>query len=304
MAKNDEKTILVTGATGTVGSEVVKQLVSSPSSSGYNIIRAAVHSQNKADRFRQYRGVEIVNMDYNKPETIADALNHVNKLFLLTLPSPNMADISSSLVKEAKKKNDIKHIVKLSVMEADAEPGTTIGRLHRQEEKIIEESGIPYTFLRSGAFMQNFVNFFGQTIKNQNAFYLPAGDGKVSFVDVRDIAAVATEILLTKSSGSQQQKNKAYDITGHDALSYSQAAEILSGGIGKKISYIDIGEEDARRGMKKTGMEDWLIDAIMEFYYIIRTGHASRTTNAIEQITGRKPVSFEQFVRDYASCFT
>jgi uncharacterized protein YbjT (DUF2867 family) len=304
MAKNDEKTILVTGATGTVGSEVVKQLVSSPSSSGYNIIRAAVHSQNKADRFRQYRGVEIVNMDYNKPETIADALSHVNKLFLLTLPSPNMADISSGLVKEAKKKNDIKHIVKLSVMEAEAEPGTTIGRLHRQEEKIIEESGIPYTFLRSGAFMQNFVNFFGQTIKNQNAFYLPAGDGKVSFVDVRDIAAVATEILLTKSSGSQQQKNKAYDITGHDALSYSQAAEILSGGIGKKISYIDIGEEDARKGMKKMGMEDWLIDAIMEFYYIIRTGHASRTTNAIEQITGRKPVSFEQFVRDYASSFS
>jgi uncharacterized protein YbjT (DUF2867 family) len=275
------------------------------SSSGYNVIRAAIHSQNKADRFRQdNEAVEIVNMDYNKPETIADALNHVNKLFLLTLPSPNMADISSGLVKEAKKKNDIKHIVKLSVMEAEAEPGTTIGRLHRQEEKIIEESGIPYTFLRSGAFMQNFVNFFGQTIKNQNAFYLPAGDGKVSFVDVRDIAAVATEILLTKSSGSQQQKNKAYDITGHDALSYSQAAEILSGGIGKKISYIDIGEEDARKGMKKMGMEDWLIDAIMEFYYIIRTGHASRTTNAIEQITGRKPVSFEQFVRDYASSFS
>ncbi len=277
--------------------------MSSPSSSGYNIIRAAVHSQNKADRFRQYRGVEIVNMDYNKPETIADALNHVNKLFLLTLPSPNMADISSSLVKEAKKRNDLKHIVKLSVLEADAEPGTTIGRLHRQEEKIIEESGIPYTFLRSGAFMRNFVNFFGQTIKNESAFYLPAGDGRVSFVDVRDIAAVATEILLTKSNGSQQQKNKAYDITGHDALSYSQAAEILSGGIGKKISYIDIGEEDARKGMKKMGMEDWLIDAIMEFYYIIRTGHASRTTNAIEQITGRKPVSFEQFVRDYASSF-
>src|SRR6266508_6300648 len=118
IAKNDERTILVTGATGTVGSEVVKQLVSLPSR--YYNIRAAVHSQNKADRFRQYREVEIINMDYNKPETIADALNHVDKLFLLTLPSPNMADISSSLVKEAKKKNDLKHIVKLSVLEADA----------------------------------------------------------------------------------------------------------------------------------------------------------------------------------------
>jgi uncharacterized protein YbjT (DUF2867 family) len=306
MTENDKRTILVTGATGTVGSEVVKRLVSSPSSSsGYNIIRAAVHSQNKADRFRQdNEAVEIVNMDYNKPETIADALNHVNKLFLLTLPSPNMADNASSLVKEAKKKNDLKHIVKLSVLEADAEPGTTIGRLHRQEEKIIEESGIPYTFLCSGAFMQNFVNFFGQTIKHQNVFYIPAGEGKVSFVDVRDIAAVATEILLTKSNGSQQHKNKAYDITGPNALSYSQAAEILSKVIGKKISYIDIPEEDARKGMKKMSMEDWLIDAIIEFYYIIREGHASLTTNVVEQITGRKPISLEQFVRDYASSFS
>jgi uncharacterized protein YbjT (DUF2867 family) len=102
---NVGKTILVTGATGTVGSEVVKQLASSPSSSsGYNTIRAAVHSPNKANKLRQNRGVEIVNMDYNKPETIADALNHVDKIFLLTLPSPNIADISSSLIKEAKKK--------------------------------------------------------------------------------------------------------------------------------------------------------------------------------------------------------
>ncbi len=108
-----------------------------------------------------------------------------------------MPEIASSLIREAKK-NDIKYIVKLSVLDADAEPGIMIGRLHRQEEKIIEESKIPYTFLHAGAFMQNFMNYFGQTIKTQNAFYLPAGDGKVSFVDVRDIAAVATEILLSK----------------------------------------------------------------------------------------------------------
>jgi uncharacterized protein YbjT (DUF2867 family) len=152
--------------------------------------------------------------------------------------------------------------------------------------------------------MQNFVNFFGQTIKNESAFYLPAGDGRVSFVDVRDIAAVATEILLTKSDGSQQHKNNAYDITGHEALSCSQAAEILPKVIGRKISYIDIPEEYARKGMKNIGMEDWLVDAILEFYYIIRAGHASRTTNVVEQITGRKPVAFEQFVRDYASSFS
>src|SRR5438128_12395206 len=93
--------------------------------------------------------------------------------------------------------------------------------------------------------MQSFVNFYSQTIKTQNAFYLHAGDVKFSFVDVRDIAAVAVK-LLTKNGS--QHKNKAYGLTGQEALSYTQAAEILSKETGKKIFYIDIPEEDARKG--------------------------------------------------------
>jgi uncharacterized protein YbjT (DUF2867 family) len=235
-SERDDK-ILVTGATGTIGSEVVKQLASYNN----NAIRAAVHSQNKVDKFKQYHTVESVNFDYNKPDTIANALTDINKLFLLTALDPNMEDIYSNVVQEAKK-NGVTHIVKLSAEGADAEPGTIIGKIHRREEKIIEESGIPYTFLRPTGFMQNFVNFFGHTIKTQNAFYLPAGDGKASFVDARDIAAVAVKILQTKSDTKQQQQheNKAYHITGQEALSHSQAAETLSKVIGRKISYIDI----------------------------------------------------------------
>jgi uncharacterized protein YbjT (DUF2867 family) len=126
---------------------------------------------------------------------------------------------SSSLIEEAKK-NGIKFIVKLSTMGADLEPGYTSGRLHRQVEKIIEESGIPYAFLRPNSFMQNFVTRSSQTIKNQNAFYLPAGDGKISFVDARDVAAVAVEVL----------------ITGPETLSHNQVAEILSEETDRKIS--------------------------------------------------------------------
>ena len=299
-------TILVTGATGTVGSEVVKQLVSSSSSSSDNndiIIRAAFHSQNKADIFKQYNNkktIQIVNMDYNKSETIADALNHVDKLFLLNLPAPNMA-VYSNLVKEIRKYGGINHIVKLSSMAAE-ETGfeTIIGRIHREEEKIIEESGIPSTFLRPGSFMQNFVNFLGQTIKTQNAFYLPAGDGKVGFVDARDIASISVQAL---TSDNQQHIGKAYTITGQEAISYGQVAEILSKEIGKRISYVDIPEEDARKGMKESGMDDWLIDDIIEFYSIIRAGHASQTTNVVEQIIGRKPISFSQFAKGYAKFF-
>jgi uncharacterized protein YbjT (DUF2867 family) len=235
---NHKKTILVTGATGTVGNEVVKHLAAI-SSSNYNI-RAAVHSKNKSDQLRQFenKGVEIVDLDYTKPETVASALNNVDEIFLQTLPVPNVADISSNLMIEAKK-NGVKYIVKLSAMGADSEPRSTILRLHEEEEKIIKDSEIPYTFLRPPAFMQNFVTQFGHTIRTQNAFYVPAGDAKMSFIDARDIATITVGILTNNNHGaSQQHDNKTYNITGQDALSYSQVADILSNEIGKKISYI------------------------------------------------------------------
>lgn len=285
------ETILVTGATGTVSSEVVKQL----SFSGQNV-KAAVHTKSKADKFNHDKRIDIVSIDYNKPESIANAFRDVDNAFLLTPPSPDTTNIYSTLIGEAKK-NEIKYIVKLSVIGADAEPGIMIGRLHRQEEKMIEESGIPYAFLRSGAFMQNFVNFFGQTIKEQNAIYLPAGEGKVSFVDVRDIASAAVALLTRKHSPSEK---KVYDITGQEALSYGQAADILSKELGRKISYIDLPEESAKKGMKETGMPDWLIDGLLEIYATIKAGYAAQTTTAIEEITGKKPILFSQFVKDYA----
>jgi uncharacterized protein YbjT (DUF2867 family) len=116
-------------------------------------------------------------------------------------------------------------------------------------------------------------------------------------VDVRDIASVAV-VLLTRND--TKYENKAYGITGQEALSYGQAAEVLSRELGRTISYIDISESDARKGMMNIGMEDWLIDAIMEYYPIIKSGHASETTNTIEEVTGRKPILFSQFAKDYA----
>jgi uncharacterized protein YbjT (DUF2867 family) len=303
MNNNREKTttILVTGSTGTVGSEVVKQLISiSPSPSRHNI-RAAVHSQNKADPLKQLgnKGVEIVDLDYARPETVAGALNKVDKLFLQTLPVPDITDITSNLIKEAKK-NDVKHIIKLSAMGADSELESTILRLHGKEEKIIEESGIPYTFLRPSVLMQNFITQLDYAVRTQNAFYVPAGDAKMSFVDAIDVAAIAARVLTNNNGGSQQHANKAYDITGSDALSYSQAAEILSSEVGKKILYIDVTEEYARKAMKQLDADDWFIDVILELFRIIRAGYGSQTTTAVEHIIGRKPISFAQFAKDYA----
>jgi uncharacterized protein YbjT (DUF2867 family) len=289
-------TILVTGATGTVGSEVVKQL-----SAKGNIIMAAARSGTD-NTFKDLKSVQVVQLDYNNPDTLAASFKGVDKLFLLTPVQSNMVDLTSNLVREAKKAG-VKHIVKLSVMGADAEPALpwTPGRSHRQTEKIIEESEIPFTFLRPNSFMQNFVTFFAQTIKNQNAFYLAAGDGKVSFVDVRDIGAVAVDSLVD-GVGSQHER-KAYNITGGEALSFEQAAEILSEKVGKKINYVNISNEDVRKGMQDTGADEWAINSMIEWFGIIKAGYASAISPTVEQITGNKPISFSQFADDYADVF-
>src|ERR687885_863358 len=210
------ETILVTGATGTVGIEVVKWLLSAKGERGEGedmIVKAAARSTNDST-FRNL-GVQVVQLDYNKPDTLSSALRDIDKLFLLTPFQSNMVDLTSNLVNEAKNAG-VKYIIKQSVLGADAEQAITPSRLHRQAEKIIEESGIPFTFLRPNFFMQNFVTFYSHFIKTQGAFYVPAGDAKASFVDVRDIAAVAVQVL-NGNNGESKHIGKAYDITGGEA---------------------------------------------------------------------------------------
>jgi uncharacterized protein YbjT (DUF2867 family) len=299
MAEN----ILVTGATGTVGSEVVKQLLSAKGERGKQdmVVKAAARSANNST-FKDL-GVQVVQLDYNKPDTLSAALIGIDKLFLLTPFQSNMVELTSNLVNEAKKAG-VKYIAKQSVLGADVEPGIIPTRLHRQAEKIIEESGIPFTFLRPNFFMQNFVTFYSNFIKTQGAFYVPAGDAKASFVDVRDIAAVAVQALSGSSTnGTGNHTQNAYDITGGEALSYGQAAEILSKEIGKKVNYVNISDQDASKGMKDMGVDEWTINSMVELFGITRAGYLSEISPAVEQVTSNKPITFSQFARDYAGAF-
>ena len=184
-----QETILVTGASGTVGSEVVKQL-SRNGHAGH--IKAAVHSDENLKKVKDENNrVESVQIDYNRPETLATALKGVDKLFLVTPETLNAPELVSNLVTEAKKAG-IRYIVRLSAM---GESSIASVRLHLEGEKIIEESGIPFTILRPNTFMQFFENFYGPTIKNNNAFYGSVEEARVSFIDIRDIAAIVVKTL-------------------------------------------------------------------------------------------------------------
>jgi uncharacterized protein YbjT (DUF2867 family) len=291
--------ILVTGASGTVGSEVINQL----SSDIVDVnIRAAAHSIESVKKVTKSESVEPIQIDYNNPDTLKDALKEVDRVFLLTPFQSDMVELSSKFLKEITNSGNIKQIVKLSVMGADSEPGIIGSRLHRQVEKMIEESRIPFTFLRPNFFMQNFVTFFSRSIKEQGAFYLPAGDGKVSFVDVRDIAAVAVQALTKNNDG--RHNGKAYTITGPEAISYDDVARILSEQVGKKISYVDISEDDARKGMKETGSDEWTINYMIELFDIIRKGYLSQVSSVVDDVTGKRPTTMSQFAKDNSKVFT
>lgn len=287
-------TILVTGATGTVGREVVKQL---SMMDGDIRVRAGVHSLIKGENLKRLPDVEIVEMDFDNPESLHAAFTHVDKVFMVTPSAHNQIEMAKTLVDEAKK-NGVKHIVKLSAMGADAEPGIEMGRWHREMEKYIEASGIAYTFLRPSSFMQNFINYNAESIKQENKFYQPTGDGKVGYIDARDIAAVGVEALT-----SEGHAGKAYELTGPEALSNYEVAALMSEVLGREIEFVDVPEPAAKKEMTDNGTPDWMANALLELYSLYKAGYANKTTDEVADVTGHQPHSLGQFIQDHRDCF-
>lgn len=286
-----EEKILVTGPTGNVGTHVVRQLLAA----GFPV-RTVAHSRNSIEALRK-AGTEVFEADFSEPGSMHAVFEGISRVFLLTPLVPHMVRMGATLVEEAKKAG-VKHIVRLSGMGADVDPGITLGRWHREVEREIENSGIAYTFLRPNSFMQTYAVFFGDSIKNRDAFYLPAGDGKVSLVDTRDVAAVAVEALTHKG-----HEGKAYTLTGPEALSNTRVSEILSEVMGRAIRYVDVSDESARQRMKNAQIPDWLIDVLMELYQLHRGGATSAVLPTVEQVTGKPPISFRRFALDHIEAF-
>jgi len=272
--------ILVTGASGTVGSEVVKALGGRGARvrAGYR-----THPQNVP------KGVESVALDYDRPDTVRPALKDVETLFLLS----NTVDVERKVVDEAKKAG-VKRIVKLSVFRAEEE-GFTFARWHRGVEKYIESSGLRWTFLRPNGFMQNVVTYMGETIRKESALYASAGNGAASHVDARDIGAVGAKVLT--ESGHE---GKAYELTGPVALTYGQIAASLTTALRRPIRYVPISHAQYKQAAVAAGTPEGYADALVELNRYYEEGQAARVSPAVRQLTGRDPIAFAQFAHDYA----
>jgi uncharacterized protein YbjT (DUF2867 family) len=280
--------ICVTGASGTLSSEVIRQLESAKAP-----FRAAYFSSNKAEAARA-RGIEALLIDYSRPETLRAAFQGCDKLFLLGPNAPNQSELEGNAV-EAAQAAGVRHIVKQSVMGA-AEESYSLAKVHRPVEKAIEASGLAWTFLRPNSFMQNAVTFMGATIRAEGMFYSATGQARISHVDVRDIAAVAVKALTGPNC-----EGKAYTLTGPEALSYGELAGELSKALGRPIRHVSLSPEDLRGGMLAEGMPEALADRMLDLERYLREGRASHITNDINQVTGRDPRRLADYVRETAA---
>lgn len=279
--------ILITGASGNVGQEVLRQIAATP-----HPVRAAYQSPKKAEGAPP--GVETVIADYNQAESLRAALAGVDRVFLVGPVTPALVELERN-VTDAMKRSDVRQVVKLSAM---GPRDVTFPRQHQESEDYIRASGIPYTFLRPNGFMQNIMIYNSGTIKEQSAFYGSQGEGRVSHIDIRDIAAVAVKTLTENG-----HLGKTYTLTGPEALSNRRIAEILSAAMGREIRYVDLTPEQMKQALLQAGSSEWSANAILALDNLYRTGGASEVTGDVTQILGRKPRSYEQFAREYLSSF-
>lgn len=278
--------ILVMGASGKVGREVVKGLMARGAR-----FRAGYRSSQKAAEARQ-SGIETAVLDYAEAATVRAALNGIERAFLVTSPSPELTELEGNVVQAALTAG-VSQIVKLSVWGADRAE-TWLGRLHHSVEERIKSSGLAYTFLRPNSFMQNLLGQ-AQSIRSQGAFYLPGGDARVSDIDVRDIGRAAAAVLTTGG-----HRNKAYELSGPQALSYVERAEILTSVLGRTVRFIAPPDAEWKQAVLGIGMPEWLADALIDFQHAAQRGALERITPAVQELTGRAPVSFRQFIEDHA----
>lgn len=275
--------ILVTGATGTIGSEVVKQLVE-----GGHRVRALTRDPAKASKFNN--AVEVIKGDLEKPDTLDAAFAGVDKTFILA-NGPELAKMEANAFAAAKKAG-VKHIVKLSGRHLDTDfmSGTALAQGHNESEEKLRALGIAWTILRPGLFASNMLMW---QVRERGALFLPVGDGKDTPTDPRDIAAVAVKALTTPG-----HEGKVYELTGPELMSYAEMVQKMAAVIGRPLKFVDVPEAMAREGMLADGLPLALADSLLSYFAGVRAGKIYPPISTVADLLGRPAHTFDDWLRD------
>lgn len=282
--------ILITGASGNVGLETIRALMKWPDRDRFEVI-AGIHDATRQKLDIQPDG--FVTLDFTNADTFDAALSGVGRVLLVR--PPQLADVDKyfSPFITAMKRAGVRQVVFLSLQGVENNPVTP----HHKIEKLIVQSGLPFTFLRPSFFMQNLSTTHRDEIRLRSEIFVPAGKGETSFVDVRDIGAVAALALTGLTS---EHLYRGYELTGSQALTYGEVANVLTDVLGRKITYRN--PSILRFVWQKWQQENTPLGftvIMAALYTVAKLGKAARLTRETERLLGRPPITFRQFASDY-----
>jgi uncharacterized protein YbjT (DUF2867 family) len=271
------KPILVVGANGTVASEVARLL----RARGQEVLAGTSRAPTRPDQ---------VQLDLVRGTGVAEAVARASAAFVFAPPGHvDQHALIAPFVDHAKR-HGLRKVVLMSAMGADADANAPL----RRAELHLERSGLRWNTIRPNWFMQNFHTFWLTGIREQGKILLPVGNAKGSFIDARDIAAVAAELLLRSD-----RDDRAFDLTGSEALDHDQVAVLLSRAAGRTITYQDIPPAAMREGLLAAGLPAAYAEFLLVILGFFKAGYSERVTDAVQAVTGRPPIRFAQYAQDH-----
>lgn len=279
--------ILVTGASGTVGSALVAEL--SRRGADFAVMRSRPGATTD--------GPPVVAGDFARPETLQAAMRGFDTLFLLLPLVPEKVRFARNAL-EAARRTGIGHVVRSSGAGADPGSPVAIARLQGEIDRLTMDSGMAWTILRPAVFMQNHVNFNVAAIR-AGMLHAAHGTGATAMIDVRDVAEAAAAVLADPAAHA----GRSYDLTGGEALTDARQMEVISQVLGRAVRYADVPADAAREAMAGMGMPPAVVDWLASLNDVVRNGRASGTSEDVHRLTGHAPRRFAQFARDHADAW-
>ncbi len=275
---SESKKILVSGATGNLGSAVVEALTNK----GFSVVAGSTNPENA-----KQSSIETVRVVFEDRNSIDTALKGISGLFLMAPPLDPESDLKLIPVIDKAKAAGLDHIVLNTALGVDKVEASPLNRV----EKHLKASGMNYTILRPNFFMENFSTGFIAPMIADGGIFLAADDGKTSFISTKDIAEVAALSFQRKRFGVE------YNLTGPDALDHTQASKIISENSDKDVKYHALREEEMLQGARDNGMPEEAVQFMALLYDAVRNGWMATVTEDVQKAIGKTPISFTEFAQ-------
>lgn len=282
--------ITVTGATGNVGSQAVRELIAR------GLPARAFVRDGATARALLGEEVEIVEGDFGDPGSLRRALAGAEKVFLASADGPEKIAHELAVI-DAAAASGVRLVVKCSTI--GAEPGSASPPFdwHGRIEEALRRSGLPTVVLRSCFYMTNLLASADQ-VRSSGKLFAPAGPAGIAMIDPRDTGAVAAAVL----SGDGHE-GRTYVLTGPESITYAHVAKTLGQATGGSVDYVDVPDDALREGLVAAGMPDWLVTHLGALFPLIREGALAETTDTVPALLGRAARRFDEFAREHATAF-